>query len=327
MRYAAYDIGGASIKRLIAETGKGLQVLNSDIFYFPFWKRKDDFAGFLRSLKVKADAVAVTMTAELCDCFTTKAEGVEYITSACDSVLGEPFYLTMDGALLKSSELKEPLSLAAANFVASLAYLENSFQRGVLLDMGSTTTDIVPFERGKKLYDMSDFERLASGQLVYTGLLRTPICAIVRDVPYEGKKIRIASEVFAIAADVYNILGLCDYTCETPDGRGKKVEDSMRRLARQLCADLREVEEGELKRICFYIRDAQVEFISDTLREIATKGKLDTAYLCGIGKGVASMACSKAGVKAVDLASKTSAYDNLPCLGLAWMMHRELASK
>ncbi|MFQ5815188.1 MAG: hydantoinase/oxoprolinase family protein [Candidatus Hydrothermarchaeaceae archaeon] len=320
MKCAAYDIGGANTKRLVAETINGFEVLSSDIFYFPLWKQKDDFEGFFRDLAVDADATAVAMSAEFCDCFASKTEGVEYIISTCDSVLGEPFYLTMGGALVKSRDLDNPSSLAAANFVASLAYLEDNFEMGILLDMGSTTTDIVPFERGKKIYGMTDFERLAMGQLVYTGLLRTPLCALVREVPYKGRNIGMASEVFAISADVYNILGKCDYTCETPDGRDKTFEDSTRRLARQLCADLEEIDVEELRSISLHIRDAQVGIISHALREVSSATGLDTAYLCGVGKEVASMACVKAGLKPIDLANKTPAYENLPCLGLAWMM-------
>ncbi len=321
MKCAAYDIGGANIKRLVAETKKdGLKVVSNDISYFPFWKRKADFKVFLQKLRVNADAVAVTMTAELCDCFASKGEGVEYVTSICDSVLEKPFYLTVNGSLSRSADIDEPLSIAAANFVASLAYLEGNFGRGVLVDMGSTTTDIVPFERGKKMYGKGDLERLATKQLVYTGFLRTPVCAFVREVPYKGRMLGVASEVFAISADVYNILGPCDYTCETPDGRGKSVADSMRRLARQMCADIDEVGDEELRKICAYIVDAQVKLISSALREAAARWRMDTAYVCGVGKGVALKACIEAGLRAVDLSDTTPAHDNLPCLGLAWML-------
>lgn len=323
MKCVVYDIGGANIKRLLAEDDNGFVVLSSDIFYFPFWKRKDDFKEFLKELKVKADVTAVTMTAELCDCFANRNEGVKYITAICDAVLGAPFYLSTDRALARRHEVNDPARLAAANFVASLSYLEDNFDGGILLDMGSTTTDIVPFKQGKRLYGKTDLERLASGQLVYTGMLRTPVCAVVPEVPFMAGMTRTASEVFAIMADVYTILGQCDYKCETPDGRGKGVEDSMRRLARQLCADIEEVGEKELREISLYIREAQVNLIATSLRGIAQNEKLDTAYVCGIGKEVALSACAKAGLKAIDLASKTPAYDNLPCLGLAWMMRSQ----
>jgi len=322
MKYGTYDIGGANIKRLVAEDENGFEITSSDIFYFPMWERKDELKGFLQDLAVEADAMAVTMSAELCDCFPTKSEGTEYIVSTCDDVLREPYFLTMEGELVKSQDLDDHSSLAAANFVASLAYLEDNFERGILLDMGSTTTDIVPFESDKKSYGISDLERLANKQLVYTGLLRTPINAIAHEVPFRDKMIGIASEVFAISADVYNILGQCDYTCEAPDGKGKSVEDSMRRIARQLCADLDEIGERELKRIGVHIRDAQVEMISNALNEVSQDGEFDTAYTCGIGKEPAFRACEKAGLKSVDLSEKTAAHENLPCLGLAWMLHK-----
>ncbi len=320
MRYATYDIGGANTKSLVAESKNGLRILNSDIHYFPFWKRKDDFKSFLKGLRIDADAAAVTMTAELCDCFASKREGVEYITSICDSVLEEPFYLTIDGALVRSRDIGDPSALAASNFVASIAYLEDNFDKGILLDMGSTTTDIVPFKRGIRLYAKTDLERLASGQLLYTGLLRTPLCAIASEVPYKSKKIKIASEVFAISADVYNVLGMCDYTCETPDGRGKSTKESMRRVARMLCADLEEIGEDQIRLICAYVRDEQIATISRVLKRTSRGYGLEKAYVCGIGRKIALDACREAGLSSVDLSKKIEAHDNLPCLGLAWML-------
>jgi hypothetical protein len=322
VKYVAYDIGGANIKRLVAEGGEEVEVLSSDIFYFPLWKKKSDLGGFLRDIAVDANVKAVTMSAELCDCFTNKSEGVEYIVSVCDSVLDEPYYLTVDGVLMRSGELDNPSLLAAANFVASLFYLVDNFERGILLDVGSTTTDVVPFARDTRKYGRTDLERLLRRQLVYTGYLRTPLCAIVREVLYKGKKIGIASEVFAISADVYNILHNCEYTCETPDGKGKTKKDSMRRLARQLCADLEEVSETELKKICLQIRDAQLDMISEALREVSSTENLDIVYVCGAGREIAVMACEKAYLRAYDLSKLTSAHENLPCLGLVWMMHR-----
>ena len=322
MKYASYDIGGANIKRLVAEDENGFEIISSDIFYFPLWERKEELRGFLHDIMVEADATSVTMSAELCDCFPSKSEGAEYIASTCDDVLKEPYFLTMEGKLVKSHELEDHSSLAAANFVASIAFLEDNFERGILLDMGSTTTDIVPFESGKKSYGKTDLERLAKKQLVYTGLLRTPISAIVHEIPFRNKLVGIASEVFAISADVYNILGQCKYTCDTPDGKGKTVKDSLRRLARQLCADLEEIGEDELRRICIHIRDSQVEKISHSLQEVSHECGLDTVYLCGVGKEIASMACTEAGLQSVDLSEETTAHETLPCLGLAWMMHR-----
>ncbi|MEE8168210.1 MAG: hydantoinase/oxoprolinase family protein [Candidatus Hydrothermarchaeales archaeon] len=319
MKISAYDIGGANIKKLLAE-GDEIEVLSSEVSYFPFWKKREQFEGFLRKLNLGTDLVGITMTAELCDCFSSKAEGVDYITSICEKVFNSPLYLSIDGELLKYSAIQDSLSLAATNFVASLAFLEDRFGKGLLLDVGSTTTDIVPFERGKRLYEKSDLQRLQKKQLVYTGFLRTPVNSIVSRVPYNGKPVDIASEAFAITADVYNILGMTDYPCDTPDGKGKDVKDSMCRVARLLCADLEEVGEGRIRDICDHIKEAQVEIIAESLLEVAEEYRMKDAYICGVGKALAEEACKKVGIEANDLSMVTSAHENLPCLGLAWMV-------
>src|SRR6185295_17246007 len=117
-----------------------------------------------------------------------------------------------------------PLEVAAANWRASATLVARTFRDALFLDVGSTTTDIIPIVAGSVVVEgTTDPGRLLSGELVYTGALRTPVCAIVRSVPFEGRRCRVAAEHFAVAADVHLWLGriqASDYTCETPDGRG-----------------------------------------------------------------------------------------------------------
>ena len=187
------------------------------------------------------------------------------------------------------------------------------------MDCGSTTTDIIPFSDGETLYRRTDLERLRSGQLVYTGILRTPVNAVVDAVPLDGEMVSISSEYFAITADIHNVLGLIDtddYSCETPDGKGKGRSESMRRVSRLLCANFKEIGEEALVGICEYVREKQVERIAAALNRHEQKN----AYICGAGKILAEEACTRAGLEAVDLSASTPAHDNLPGLGLAHML-------
>ncbi|MFH1773395.1 MAG: hydantoinase/oxoprolinase family protein [Methanobacteriota archaeon] len=318
MRIAAYDIGGANTKKLLLDTKTGK--IKSEIVYFPVWKKKAGLKSFLQGIKEKTDCAAITMTAELCDCFSSKAEGVNYITSACKEVFENPYYLSVDKKLFGFGEIRN-LKIAAANFAASIYFLEKKFGEGILIDVGSTTTDIMPFKRNKIFYCKTDLERLRKNQLIYTGMLRTPLSAIVSRVPFKNRLVRISSEHFAITADVYSILGMLkNYSCETPDGGGKMRKDSMRRIARLLCADLEELGKKEVLGICKYLHKKQVELIAKALRGAADDSGIKRAYVCGIGKELAKKACKLAGINAVDLSRITKAYDNLPCLGLAEMV-------
>ena len=94
----------------------------------------------------------------------------------------------------------------------------------------------------------------------------------------------------------------------------------MRRVARLLCADLEEVGEREVLKICKYIHKKQAELIAEALRAAVEDSGIKRAYLCGIGKDLAKEACKLAGINAADLSRITRAYDNLPCLGLVEMV-------
>ena len=123
--------------------------------------------------------------------------------------------------------------IASANWLASAQFAARRCGDGVFVDMGSTTTDIVAL-RGDRVQaqGMSDAERLASNELVYTGIVRTPVMAVVQRVPFNGAMQRIAAEHFATMADVHRLRGHLDEAhdmAETADGAGKSPVDSARR--------------------------------------------------------------------------------------------------
>ncbi|MEX2559527.1 MAG: tetrahydromethanopterin-linked C1 transfer pathway, partial [Pirellulales bacterium] len=75
MSWLALDIGGANLK---AADGLGFAVARP----FPLWQRPQALAGEIARLLADAPAaerIAVTMTGELADCFSTKREGVAAI--------------------------------------------------------------------------------------------------------------------------------------------------------------------------------------------------------------------------------------------------------
>jgi hypothetical protein len=316
----AYDIGGANTKRLVldGETGE----VTSGILYFPLWERMGEFPSFLEALHQKGgEIVGVTLTAELCDRFSSKRAGVESIVSLCRSVFGDPFFLGSRG-LVRYPEIRDPMELAAANWRGSLFYLEKEFEEGILVDMGSTTTDLLPFRRGESFCRKTDLERLMAGQLLYTGRLRTPLSAIAPRVPFRSTPVPVASEHFAITADLYTVLEEIEgYPTDPPDRRGTRREDALRRVARLLCSDLEEVEEEEVVGICRYLKQEQARQVSEALEKVRGGSFRDAVvYAGGIGKDLVLEAAALRGIEAVDLSLHTPAYGNLPCLGLAWMV-------
>ena len=115
----------------------------------------------------------------------------------------------------------------------------------------------------------NDLERLQAGELVYTGVLRTNLAAIAREVPVRGGWCPVASEFFAISADVHLVLGRLApeaYDCPTPDGRPATVAFARERIARLVCADVEQLDAGEIDAIAAFLHDEQVRQIEAAAR-------------------------------------------------------------
>src|SRR5215510_4583983 len=144
-------------------------------------------------------------------------------------------------------------AVASANWHASASFVATRRAQAVLIDIGSTTTDIVPIRGGRvDAAGYTDDERLVSEELVYTGATRTPVMAVAESVPFGGQRQRLMAEHFATMADVHRLTGELPADADqlpTADGRGKSPEDSARRLARMLGRDLQSADLGEWRRL------------------------------------------------------------------------------
>ena len=136
---------------------------------------------------------------------------------------------------------QDPLGVAAANWAATGWLVAQRVKDCVVVDVGSTSASIIPIVNGQvAARGKTDLDKLICGELVYTGSLRTNVAAIVHSVPVRGEVAGVASELFALSADVHLVLGNItekQYTCETADGRGKTMPEALARLARVVCAD------------------------------------------------------------------------------------------
>ena len=107
----------------------------------------------------------------------------------------------------------------------------------------------------------NDLDKLICGELFYTGSLRTNVAAIVQSIPVHDDIAGVASELFALSADVHLVLGNItekQYTCETADGRGKSMPEAFSRLARVVCADTEMLCTQEILNIAKHIYEKQI---------------------------------------------------------------------
>jgi hypothetical protein len=280
------DIGGANTKAAILSfKHKEIVDAKSYIEYFPFWEKTKTqidelfqriISEFLSSKSVslkKIDYVAVTMTAELSDAFQTKKEGVLMITEALTKVFNNKklYFITTKNEFIKPSNVKEQYKyIAAANWTSTALFLGNYITNSILIDAGSTTIDIIPIINSiPSTIGKTDIERLLNHELIYTGGLRATIPSITHYVPYNGNRVRISFEKFALISDVHRILGNItepEYINEPADNRSKSVEDCYARLARMICMDLNTISKDELDIIAGFIYEKQLELIEDELK-------------------------------------------------------------
>jgi probable H4MPT-linked C1 transfer pathway protein len=336
-----FDVGGANTKAALIQSEKG-KVLEVKVAatYFPIWKNPQKLPSVLFALKEqlgasKIDVLAVTMTAELSDAYQTKREGVHHILNCVKTAFPDTAIdvLNTDAALssVEAAEA-EPLCVASANWAATGWLVAQHLKDAVVVDVGSTSTSIIPIAHGKVVArGKTDLDKLLCGELVYTGSLRTNVAAIVQAVPLRGGSASVSSELFAQSGDLHRVLGHIDeesYTSETADGRGKSVSEAMARLARVVCADTEMLSESEITEMARYIYQQQIKQITEGLGRVYNFTKTLTPnevpiVVTGLGKDfLAHKAAQHAGADAIidlDTLLPKQAVLATPAVGVALM--------
>ena len=243
MSILGLDIGGANTK-VVHQDGTARCVP------FALWKEPERLPELLAEVLGQVPAftsLAVTMTAELCDCFQTKRQGVGAILDAVAAVAGRrPIHVwTTEGRFISPQEARgRPLACAAANWHALATFVARLYPRGrtLLLDTGSTTTDVILLEEGQpRPRGLTDTQRLGSGELVYIGAARTPLMSLGPRVGLGGTSFPVMAELFATTRDTGILTGRLaeapDCT-DTADGRPATALWCAARVLRMIGADL-----------------------------------------------------------------------------------------
>ncbi|HSD92250.1 MAG TPA: hydantoinase/oxoprolinase family protein [Methyloceanibacter sp.] len=259
-----WDLGGANLKLACVEDGCVAQAAQ-----IPCPTRQDaskfDYAlAEALSICPNGSVHAVTMTGELSDVFTDRIEGVAYLVDMMRNVTdGEAlFYGSRSGLLDCIRAVERAAEVASANWHASASLIAHAVPDALLIDIGTTTTDLLPVKEGAvTARGYSDGERLTERELVYSGAVRTPVMAIARAAPFKGRMQGVAAERFATMADVWRLLGELPAGADpypTPDLKGKSTQESAARLARMLGRDAGEVGLLAWVDVARYFADAQL---------------------------------------------------------------------
>ncbi len=293
---AGWDLGGAHLKLAVAEGAGRLTAVEQ--IPCPLWQGLDR----LREALERARAVlpkglrrhAVTMTGELVDLFSGRAEGVSRLVDAMTAAFpGDEIriYATAGGLIAPEAARARPEAVGSANWHASAAFASMRVDAALFIDLGSTTADILTLRGGRvETAGMTDAARLATGELVYTGVTRTPVMAVAQNVPFAGTRQGLMAELFATMADVHRLTGRLPEEADllpSADGGEKTGAASARRLARMLGRDLEDADMGEWRVLAAHLAACQLGQLQDAAATVLSRFPLPAeapVLAAGVGR-------------------------------------------
>ncbi|MCI0359844.1 MAG: hypothetical protein L0211_15310 [Planctomycetaceae bacterium] len=291
MNWLALDIGGANLK-----VADGTDYAQS--YVFPLWRERDKLAQQIRTAIFEAppcDHLAVTMTGELADCFESKAAGVRFIIQAVSAGSDNRHtrvYL-VDGRMVTPQVASSQPHLAAASNWHALARFAGRFVpqgSALLVDVGSTTSDVIPLVDGQPAAaGQTDTQRLLTGELIYTGIERSPIAAVTQTIPYRGQSCPVVQETFATMQDAYVILEQINEdlgNTNTCDNGPLTKAASRVRLGRMIAADGDEFNHRDAVNAAHSVSLAQAALLATAIAKVRARlpGPLGCVVLSGHGE-------------------------------------------
>ncbi|HUL69379.1 MAG TPA: hydantoinase/oxoprolinase family protein [Gemmatimonadales bacterium] len=289
-----WDLGGAHLKA--ARLGGSGTVENVVQIPCPLWQGLPHLHA---ALEQAAEALGrttlhgLTMTGEMVDLFPDRAQGVTRLVGEIRQRLPDAELLVYAGSsgFVDSGQAADAAErIASANWLASATLVASRVEAALFIDIGSTTTDLAVVQGGTvRMVGQGDSDRLLAGELLYTGVVRTPVMALAEEVPFSGAWVPVMAEYFASAADVHRLTGrLPQGADELPaaDGGEKTVTASARRLARMIGRDLDSAPPAAWRRLGEWLARAQARRIEDACDRLLSRGELpDDAPVVGAGVG------------------------------------------
>lgn len=319
-----WDIGGANVKAalLTAKHGGAAQVIDVAQWACPLWQGLDHLRAALdaarahwpealaaqRSTHAVTQAVthAVTMTGEMVDLFDHREAGVRALADMLSTSIAPNlrFFCGDAGWCAPTDAGPQWAQIASANWQATATVAARRLQDGghvdgpgghqnegaVLVDIGSTTTDLIAMRAGSvRATGRSDAQRLARGELLYQGAVRTPLCAIAPHIVHAGERYNVMNEFFATTADVYRLTGELEATHDqhpTADGAPKDAVSTRRRLARMIGLDERDASAADWLAFAQAWRAAQLAALHEEFERVVEAAQFGPrAAIVGAGCG------------------------------------------
>ncbi len=331
-----WDIGGAHLKAARVKDGRVEATVQAAT---PLWLGLDSLEAAFEALRAQlgeASQHAITMTGELCDAFPSRREGVAGLAAIAAKHLPAAncsLYAGPAGFVALGEAAAHAADIASANWHASAALVACKLRDALFIDIGSTTADLIPIVAGRvAALGYGDAERLAAGELIYTGMTRSFVMAMASRAPFRGAWTPLMNEYFASSADVHRILGALPEDADqmaAADGREKTVDGSRARLARMIGREADEGSSPEWDGLAAWFAEAQIRDIFDGAALRLSRCDLAVGapvVAAGIGEGVAAEVARRLGRPCIKffslIAAPAEASHCAPAVAVAWLAAR-----
>ncbi|HOY69229.1 MAG TPA: hydantoinase/oxoprolinase family protein [Methylotenera sp.] len=287
-----WDIGGAHLKAVQIDVHGEVQAAMQ--VYCPLWRGLHELAQAFDTIlsAIKAEQHRITMTGELADIFENRHAGVTQIAQIARQKLGGniQFFAGEKGYVSLAQVPENAVNIASMNWLASVQFVAQNIHQALFLDIGSTTTDIALICYGKpRILGFNDAARLQTDELVYTGVVRTPLMALTPKIAFKGHAVNVAAEHFATTADIYTLTGelpLNENMADTADGADKTSAACAKRIARMVGMDSADAPLSTWTALAKAFKDAQLSLIQQAvLRQLSRVDTAQNLTIVGCGAG------------------------------------------
>ena len=288
--YIGWDIGGANTKICVFDSN--FNIIRVECININIWSNFIELNNLFNKISkdYSLDIISnyITITAESCDNFSDRKNGILSILKNCNSfILGHKlFYTNQDRYIDFDSAKNNPEILYSTNWILTSKFVNKSDNIHLIIDIGSTTTDLI-YKNIDVEENINDHLRLINNTLLYAGVIRTPISMLLNKVSYFSKSIPLVNEVFSTTGDVFNLTN--DINFEKLDYLGAdnleySKENSFKRLARSIGLDYQKEMQSEIIKISHMIKKELANIIFKKIK-LLYGDELKNITMSSIGEG------------------------------------------
>ena len=304
-----WDVGGAHLKAALLDANGDLV----NVMQVPcaLWRGLSELESaidlILSKFKHQPALHAITMTGELVDLFASRQAGVRAISRTMEGKLtgskrlyaGQSTTDTSKPTFVAFDDVDQHWqTIASANWLASATYIGlqlkqlKKYKHSLLIDIGSTTSDFVLLQNLQPAcLGFTDATRMQTEELVYTGVIRTPLMTLTQKIKFKNSMTSVAAEYFATTADIYRLTGdlqMVDDMADTADGQDKSELASARRIARMIGHDIEDATLVDWIELAYAFRSEQLMRLNTVARNHLSRMKNNhqTSEILMIGAGV-----------------------------------------